>query len=300
MADISAKLGKIRLRNPLILASGILGTEASMLKRVSEMAGAVTMKSIGPERREGWHNPAVLEYGYGLINAVGLPSPGYKEAEDEFKELKDIKTPLIASIYGNNVADFAEIAEHISKYKPDIIELNMSCPNKADGMLFSQNEDIASYVVREVKKFTKIPLSAKLTPNCKDIVAIAKAVKRAGADFITAINTVGPGMIIDINAKKPVLAYKKGGLSGPAIKPIAVRCVYDIYENVRIPIIGTGGVMAGKDAIEMLMAGASAVGIGSAVYYRGINVFNKINDEIKAWMIKNNVDSLKQIIGKAH
>jgi dihydroorotate dehydrogenase (NAD+) catalytic subunit len=167
-------------------------------------------------------------------------------------------------------------------------------------MVFGKSPELVSELISEVKKCTAIPIMPKLTPNCDDIGEIAVACEKAGADMISAINTVGPGMVIDIDARKPLLNFKTGGVSGPAIKPIAIRCVYDIYERVKIPILGIGGVSSGKDAIEMLMAGASAVGIGSAVYYDGIEVFSKINKEIEKWMKENKIKSIKEIIGVAH
>ena len=297
---MGVKLCNVKLENPTILASGILGTTASLLKKVADNgAGAVTIKSIGPEPREGNKNPTVLEWEHGLINAVGLPSPGYKNMQQELKELKNLGKPWIASIYGSSIEDYVRIASYVGKFKPDFIELNISCPNKADGTVFATDESLSRKLVSSVKKVTKIPIIVKLTPDCANIATIAKACEEAGADAINAINAAS-GMIIDIEAKKPVLAFKTGGLSGPAIKPISVRCVYQIYEAVKIPIIGTGGILNGEDAIEIMMAGASAVGIGSAVHYRGINVFNKICNEMKVWLKKNNYKSVNDIIGIAH
>lgn len=297
---LGVKLCNINLDNPTILASGILGTSASLLKKVANSgAGAVTTKSIGPKPREGNKNPTVLEWEHGLINAVGLPSPGYKNLEPELKQLKSIKKPCIVSIYGSSIEDYVDIASYVSKFSPDFIELNISCPNKKDGVIFATDANLSKQLVSSVKKVTKIPVITKLTPNCANIAEIAKACEEAGTDAINAINTV-KGMIIDIEAKKPVLAYKTGGISGPAIKPIAIRCVYQIYEAVKVPIIGTGGILNGEDAIEMLMAGATAVGIGTAVYYHGINVFNKICNEMKVWLKKHSYKSVNEIIGIAH
>ncbi len=166
-------------------------------------------------------------------------------------------------------------------------------------MIFGVSEDACSEVVSAVKAVIDVPLIVKLTPQAPDIGGVAKACEDAGADAICAINTVGPGMVIDIESRTPVLAFKKGGLSGPMVKPIAVRCVYDIYERVNIPIIGLGGISCGEDAIEMIMAGASLVGIGSAVKYRGINVFQYVNDEMNQWLGHHGT-SIDQIIGAAH
>jgi dihydroorotate dehydrogenase (NAD+) catalytic subunit len=302
MTAINTSLGHIALKKPLVLASGILGTNAAIMRRcIDDGCGAVTMKSIGPVERLGHQNPTVIDFGAGMINAVGLPTPGYLNMDEEWKELAhQIKEPIIASIYGSSVEDYCNIIKYINKFNPTIIELNVSCPNKKAGMSFGKSCDLVAELVSEAKKCTKIPIMPKLTPNCDNIAEIAKACEKAGADMISAINTVGPGMIIDIETARPVLAYGTGGVSGPAIKPIAIKCVYDIYDAVKIPILGMGGISNGEDAIEMMMAGASAVGVGTAVYYDGTKVFDKINKEIIDWMLKHDIKSLKEIIGKAH
>ncbi len=301
MLDLSTSIAGVKLKNPTILSSGIFGTSSELIKRAFENnAGAATIKSIGPVPREGNNNPSVIDFGHGLLNAVGLPSPGYKNMDMEFNELSKIKEPVIWSIYGSRIEDYVEITENIIKYNPKIIELNISCPNKENGMLFSQDKECAADVTKAVKNAANdVVIIPKLSPNVANIAEIAYACEKAGADAINAINTV-QGMVINIDAKKPVLHYKKGGMSGPAIRPVAVRCVYDIYEKVSIPIIGTGGIMNGRDAIEMIQAGASAVGIGSAVYYCGIGVFGSIVNEIKEWMQENNYNSIKEFIGIAH
>ena len=184
--------------------------------------------------------------------------------------------------------------------KPDFIEINISCPNlEKHGMIFGVDRKLAFEVVSSVKQVIDIPLITKLSPQALDIADIAKSCEDAGADAICAINTLGPGMLIDIESQTPVLAFKKGGLSGPMIKPIAVRCVFDIYKAVKIPIIGLGGINTGEDAIEMIMAGASLIGIGSAVTWRGIKVFDKVDKEIKAWL-KAHDKRIEDILGAAH
>ncbi len=301
--NLSTKICKTKLRNPTVLASGILGVTASSLIRVAKSgAGAVTIKSIGPEKREGHKNPVVAVLDYGLLNAVGLSCPDTDEAIDELSiAVKKSTVPVIASIYGRTIAEFGDVAEKISKADPDFIEANISCPNVEDefGLPFGCNPEIAAKVVETIKNSSKIPLIVKLTPNVSDIKIIAKAVEDAGADAISAINTI-PGMLINIETGKPVLSKKTGGLSGPAIKPIAIRCVYEIYETVKIPIIGIGGIQTGRDAIEMMMAGANAVGIGTGVMNRGIGIFRDVCSEIEGFMKKNNYSKLREIIGKAH
>jgi len=309
---VTTELCGVALENPTILASGILGVTASSLKRVADAgAGAVTMKSVGAEKRLGHKNPTMVEVTGGWLNAMGLPSPG---PESAIKEIHDYKkrcgTPLIASFHASTAAGFGPLAKRISEGMgpgtgPDLLEANISCPNVESefGTPFSADVKKAAQVVKAVKSATKgleVPLLVKLSPNVPSIAAIAKAVEKAGADGITAINTLGPGMVIDLKTRKPVLENKAGGMSGPAVKPIAVRCVYDIYEAVKIPIVGVGGVDNGEDAAEMIMAGATAVGIGSGVAYRGINVFKEVAGELDRFMKQEGFKSLKEMRGIAH
>jgi dihydroorotate dehydrogenase (NAD+) catalytic subunit len=235
-----------------------------------------------------------------MINAVGLPTPGYDHMDAEWQALADRDFPVNASIYGGSVAEFVKVAQFVSDQGPDFIEINISCPNSDHhGMLFGVDEKAAFAVTNAVKKVISVPLIAKLTPAAPDIGKIAKVCEDAGADAICAINTAGPGMVIDIEARTPVLAFKKGGLSGPMIKPVAVRCVYDIYRAVSIPIIGLGGVTTGEDAVEMFMAGATLVGMGSAVRYRGIHVFDLVYRELTDWLAAHHF-TRDDIIGAAH
>jgi dihydroorotate dehydrogenase (NAD+) catalytic subunit len=298
--DTVTFLGK-QLKNPLVLASGILGNNAKILERVHKAGcGLVTLKSIGPAPRDGHRNPTVIDLGGGMINAVGLPTPGYDHMDAEWQALADRDFPVNASIYGGSVAEFVKVAQFVSDQGPDFIEINISCPNSDHhGMLFGVDEKAAFAVTNAVKKVISVPLIAKLTPAAPDIGKIAKVCEDAGADAICAINTAGPGMVIDIEARTPVLAFKKGGLSGPMIKPVAVRCVYDIYRAVSIPIIGLGGVTTGEDAVEMFMAGATLVGMGSAVRYRGIHVFDLVYRELTDWLAAHHF-TRDDIIGAAH
>jgi dihydroorotate dehydrogenase (NAD+) catalytic subunit len=254
-------LGK-SLKTPLALASGILGNNAGILERVHRAGcGLVTMKSIGPEPRDGHNNPTVIDLGGGMINAVGLPTPGYDHMDAEWQALADRTFPLNASIYGGSVEEFVKVAQYVSDKGPDFIEINISCPNSdRHGMLFGVDEKAAFAVTDAVKRVIAVPL---------------------------------------IEARMPVLAFKKGGLSGPMIKPVAVRCVYDIYRAVSIPIIGLGGVTTGEDAVELFMAGAALVGMGSAVRYRGIDVFDQVNRELADWLTDHHT-TRDEIIGAAH
>ena len=301
-APLETELCGVKLRNPTVLASGILDVSADLMKRcVENGCAAVTTKSIGGEERTGWANPTVIELESGLLNAIGLSCPGYKSMEHEWEKLSKIDAPVIASVFGASVEEFVEVTEFLAQKKPDLFELNISCPNtKEHGMVFGVKCESAAEVVSAVKNVSgKIPVFAKVTPQAHNIAEIAKACEEAGADGITAINTA-LGMAIDIDARKPILYNKVGGLSGPALKPIAIRCIYQIYEKVNIPIIASGGISNGRDAIEAMMAGASATSIGSAIYYRGIDVFQKVCDEMEAWMKENAVKNVKELIGAAH
>ncbi len=308
MADLSITLCGVELPNPLILASGILGTEAELLARVARAgAGAVTAKSCSLQPRAGYPNPTVLAWEHGLINAVGLANPGVEEEVKELARAKALLRPfgvaLIASIFADTVEHFAEVAAYIVRARPDLIEVNISCPNVHDefGTPFSADPGAAAEVTAAVKEAVAgaAPVLIKLSPNVADIGAIARAVQAAGADGITAINTL-TGMLIDVQARRPVLANRTGGLSGPAIRPLAVRCVYEIHRAVDLPIVGTGGVTSGRDAVEMIMAGATAVGIGSAVYGAGPEVFGRIRDEMATLMVELESESVEQLRRTAH
>ncbi|MFH1225536.1 MAG: dihydroorotate dehydrogenase [Candidatus Diapherotrites archaeon] len=291
-----------KMKNPTVLPSGIFGTSAALLKRAAEAgAGAVTMKSIGPREREGHANPSIVRWEHGALNCVGLPTPGYKNLGKEWGGLRGIKAPLIASIYGGTVEEFAEVAGAVAERKPAIIEINISCPNSAKhGQMFGLEPEPAAEVTRAVKGVCgKIPVMPKLTPNTYKIVEVGKACEDAGADALCAINTL-TGMLINAEARKPVLSNKFGGMSGAAIKPLALRCVYQLYEEVEIPILGMGGVSSGRDAIEMIEAGAAAVGVGTAVYGSGPSIFGKVCAEMSEWMEKNGVRNIKELRGVAH
>lgn len=294
----------IKLKNPTILASGFLGVTASSLANISDNgAGAVTTKSIGLEERKGHVAPVIITTKNYMMNAVGLSNPGVDNSIEELKEMiKQSKSPVIISIFAGTIEDFGVVAKKISKVNPNIIEVNISCPNVKDdfGKIFAAEPESAAAVTKIVKENINVPIIIKLSPNVSNIGIIAKACEDAGADAINMGNTGGPGMAIDIRTARPILTNKTGGISGPALKPLTVRCVYDVYKSVKIPIIGTGGVSSGEDAIEMFMAGASAVGIGSAIYYEGVDVFNKISDEIIEFMKKEGYKSIKEMVGIAH
>ena len=304
--NLSVKLGRLSLKNPLVLASGVMGTSPGLLHRMAlSGAAAVTAKSCGPQPRVGHPNPVMVAWEHGLLNAIGLTNPG---VDDEVKLLIDAKQRLnaldvllIASIFAGTPDEFGEVASIVAGAEPDLIEVNISCPNVHDdfGLPFAADPKSAAAVTQAVKKkVVDIPIAVKLAPNVPDIGRIAKSVVDAGADVITAINTM-PGMVIDVDAALPVLHNRSGGLSGPALKPIAIRCVAEIAQCVDVPIIGTGGVLSGRDAAEMMMAGATAVGVGSAFWYRGPDAFKLINDELQSYLQKNGYMSVNEITRKA-
>lgn len=275
--------------------------DAGSMKRIFKSgAGAVVTKSIGLKPKKGYKNPTLIELEHGFLNAMGLPNPGIENFEKELIELKKIKKPVIGSIYGSNTKEFVHLSKKMQKYGVDAVELNMSCPHaKGYGLEVGSDPKLVKNIVTNTKKSIDIPVFVKISPNLINIVEIAKAAEKGKADAIVAINTI-KAMKIDLEIKKPVLYNKIGGYSGPAIKPIGIRCVYEISKNTKIPIIGCGGISTGLDAIEYIMAGASAVQVGSAVYYREIDVFKKICKEIETWMKKHNYKDIKEIIGVAH
>jgi len=304
--DLSVEICGVRLPNPTVLASGILGLSGEVFERLARNGiGAITTKSVSLQPRPGYKNPVIVDYGPGLINAVGLSNPGVEVMVDEIRRAKarliPLGVPIIASIFANTIYDFGTLARYISEAEPDLIEANISCPNidARYEQMFAASSYVAAQVTRRIKAHTDIPLIVKLSPNVEDIVAVAQAVVEVGADAISAINSLGPGLLIDVETAKPVLANRIGGVSGPGIRPIAVRCVYDICRAVNVPVIGIGGVSSGRDVIEMLLVGATAVGIGSAVNYRGMGMFAGVVDEIKTYMQRHGYCALTDFRGKA-
>ena len=273
------------------------------MKRVADNgAGAVTIKSVGLTPREGHKNPTVVTFEAGMLNAVGYSNPGADEIAREFSSTQAFRVPLIASVIGTDAQDFVRVIEKLADTAFAAIELPLSCPHTPGfGLLAGQGTpENTKEIVSAVRKATHLPIFVKLSPNIPGIGILAKVAEDAGANAITAVNTLGPGMIINIEARTPVLSFKIGGVSGDALRPIATRCVYDIYESVKIPIIGVGGISTGRHAIEMIMAGATAIGIGTGIYQRGMNVFGKICREMESWMIENDVNDINDIKGAAH
>lgn len=298
----------IPFKNPLVVASGILGLSAASLKRCVDMgAGGVTMKSVSLQPRTGHVNPTMVGYTHYFMNAVGLSNAGVHEAVEMVKEYKtSCSAPIIGSIFAASADEFVEVAKILCQAPIDILEINLSCPNVGDefGTPLAYSPSIAAEVTAKVKAVAQtqqIPVVTKLSANAWNNGDIAKACVAAGADAITAVNTVS-GMTIDTHFRKPVLANKTGGISGPALKPIAVKAVWDVYNSIpkTVPIIATGGVCNGEDAVEMMLAGGTLVGVGSAIWWRGQDVFSAIMKEVGKYMEKEKVENLSDLIGGAH
>ena len=301
MHGLAIDLCGIRLRNPLVLASGILGANPGCLKRAArEGLGAVTLKSIGPEPRKGHPAPIVACFDHGMLNAVGYSNPGVDSACDIYKE-QTFSVPVIASVIGQTPEEFARVVARFEALDFAAYELPVSCPHTPGFGTMGHQDDprFVSRVLQAVRKETNKPVFVKVPPD-QHIQDFGKRIQDSGAAGITAVNTMGPGMAIDIASRTPYLGFGRGGLSGPALKPIAVRCVYDLFEAVDIPIIATGGVSCGADAIEMFMAGATAVGVGSAVYYRGMAAFRLICQEMQEIMQAQGIAHINDIKGVAH
>jgi dihydroorotate dehydrogenase (NAD+) catalytic subunit len=271
------------------------------LKRVAEAgAGAVVTKSLGLKARSGYPNPTIAQVKGGLVNAMGLPNPGIEHFTQDMQEVKGIEVPIIVSIYAFSSREFAISAQKALKLGASALELNVSCPHaKNTGAEIGQDPNLIEEVVGAVRQTTKKPVFVKLTPNVTDVGEIALAAERAGADAVTAINTV-KAMVIDVETGKPILASVFGGLSGPAIKPIAIRCVYEIAEKLRIPVVGCGGIETWQDALEFIEAGASAIQIGTAVATKGLSIFAQISSGIQSFLEKKNFSGVEEIVGLSH
>ena len=299
---LGTSLAGLELKNPTILASGILGYSAESLNRVAKGgAGAVVTKSIGIEPRVGYANPTVVQAESGLINAMGLPNPGIGLYAEEIKFSKTImRVPLIVSVFGYSAEEYATVAKRAVSAGADAVELNVSCPHvKQTGAELGQNPKLLAEVVENVKAAVDKPVIVKLSPNVSDITKLAGAAVEAGANALTAVNSL-KAMAIDVETARPILSNVKGGLSGPAIKPVALRCVYDIHEAFDVPVIGCGGIANWRDAVEFFLAGASAVQIGSAIALENTEVFQAITKGVEVYLRKKHHGSVKEIVGLAH
>lgn len=298
---LEVEILNMKLKNPILLAAGVLGSTASSLNWAARNgAGGIVTKSFSLEQNKGYPNPTTVEVRGGIINAIGLSNPGVQAFKVELEKI-DEKVPTIASLYGSSPEEFSLVAREVEDMV-DALELNVSCPHAMTGCGASigQDPDLTAEIVRKVKQTVQIPVIVKLTPNVTDIIEIAVAAANAGCDGLTLINSLGPGMCIDLETAQPILSNRFGGMSGPAIKPIALRCVYQVYEAVNIPIIGVGGIMDYKDVVEFLYAGARCVQVGSAVMYRGLDVFQEIANGMECFINDKNFLSVEEMVGLAH
>ncbi|UCC18801.1 MAG: dihydroorotate dehydrogenase [Promethearchaeota archaeon] len=296
---LEVNLSGLKLKSPIILASGILGVSFSSMKRVIDAgAGAVTTKSIGPKPRKGYKNPSIIEiYPGTFMNSVGLGNPGIDDFVSEINEIKKYNIPLIVSVFGDTKEVYLDVATKAENAGADAIEINISCPH-AEISCIGIDKALTFEIVKFLKNKLTIPLFVKLNPNVTNIVEIALAAEKGGADGVVAINTLS-ALKIDVNTKRPILSHGSGGLSGKAIHPIAVKKVFDLYNTLKIPIIGCGGIDSWQDVVEFFLAGASAVQIGTALY-NGVEILTDINRGITYYLKNNKFNSINDIKGLAH
>ena len=302
MADLRTTVAGITFRNPLWLASGIWGESGNSLKGAWEAgAGGVVTKSIGSQPRMGYPNPTIETYEkWGMLNAMGLPNPGIEEYPQEIEVARAAGATVIGSVFGADAEEFAALAARMAATGVPALELNLSCPHaKGLGSEIGQDPDQVREVVAAVKRVVKIPVIAKITPNHYDVASLAEAAESAGADAVSAINTVR-ALAINVRLRRPVLAHGLGGLSGPAIKPIGLACVWQIFERVKIPIVGVGGIERADDVLEYVLAGARAVELGTVVAFEGIGVFTRIEKELSRRLDELNVARVEDLVGAAH
>lgn len=302
MTELAVDLPGLALKNPIMPASGCFGfgREYSEFYDLHKL-GAVIMKAATGEARFGNPTPRVAETASGMLNAIGLQNPGVEKIiGNEVPNLANYGIPIIANVAGSTLEEYVAVAKAFNETNAvHALELNISCPNvKEGGIQFGTNPEMAATVTEKVKEASKLPVYVKLSPNVADIVSMAKAVDQAGADGLSMINTL-TGMQIDLASKKPLLANQTGGLSGQAIKPIAIRMIYQVKQHVSIPIIGMGGIATAEDVLEFLLAGASAVAVGTANFQNPF-VCPEIIDALSGVLEKYGFDSVEEAIGKGH
>lgn len=290
----------MQLANPLLLASGVQGNSLpKVLEALKFGAGGAVTKSIGPLAREGYKEPTMLEVEGGWVNAAGLPNPGAERFSAELGSLRGRKLPVFVSIFGGDEKEFSQVVKTLDANEFMAYELNLSCPHVAGvGTEVGHDPEMVSRVVSAVKSRTEKPVFAKLSPNTDKLVEVAQAAVDSGADGLTAINTI-KAMPIDIESGKPALSNGYGGLSGGAIRPVALRCVYELREWFDVPIMGCGGVSTWEHAVEFFLAGANAVQVGTATIKK-LAIFNDINIGVMSYLEKKGFSSLKDIVGAAH
>ena len=296
--NMKVNIAGVEWNNPVTVASGTFGSRAEFAEFVDlNRLGAVTTKGVANIPWAGNPTPRVAETYGGMMNAVGLQNPGIELfCERDIPFLKQYDTKIIVNVCGKSTEDYCEVVGRLADEDVDMLEINISCPNvKEGGIAFGQNAKAAEEITKAVKKYAKQPVIMKLSPNVTDIAEMAKAVEAGGADAISLINTL-TGMKIDINRRKFVLANKTGGVSGPAIHPIAVRMVYQAFHAVKVPIIGMGGIASAEDAIEMILAGASAISVGTANFHNP-SVTMEIVDGIQDYMKQYGFTSVNEMVG---
>lgn len=296
--NLEVKLAGVTFKNPVTTASGTFGSGAEYEEFVDLSAlGAVTTKGVANVPWEGNPTPRIAETYGGMINAVGLQNPGIEVfCQRDIPHLKEKNASIIVNVCGRTVEDYVEVVERLSDEPVDLLEINVSCPNvKAGGIAFGQNPDALFEITKAIKAKAKQPIVMKLSPNVTDITEMARAAEAGGSDALSLINTI-TGMKIDIHRRKFILANQTGGLSGPAIKPVAVRMIYQVHKACALPIIGMGGVMTGEDAIELMMAGATMVSVGTANFHNPRATMDVL-EGIKAYMEKYHIQDINEIIG---
>lgn len=297
---IAVKMGSLRLANPTVLASGVHGSSLDRaLQALRYGAGAAVTKSIGPVPREGYPEPTLVEVDGGMVNAAGLPNPGAGGFSVELKKLEGKGLPVVVSIFGGDGAEFAEVARALDGNDFAAFELNLSCPHVAGvGTEIGHFPEAVAQVTKAVRTSTKKPVFAKLSPNTEKLVDVARAALDAGADGLTAINTV-KAFPIDIETGRQALWNGRGGLSGAAIRQVALRCVFDLRAEFDAPIMGCGGVASWEDAVRLLLAGADAVQLGTSTV-KGFEVFNEVNAGLISYMERKGIGRLEDLVGAAH
>jgi dihydroorotate dehydrogenase (NAD+) catalytic subunit len=302
VSDLSVRVANLPLRNPFLLASGIWGESgASLAGAWAAGAGGVVTKSIGAGPRPGYPNPTVETYGeWGMLNAMGLPNPGIDEYPKEVAIALAAGATVIGSVFAGDADEFARLAGRMAATGVHALELNLSCPH-AEGFgteVGSEPADVEE-IVRAVAREVRVPVIAKITPNSADPGALALAAERGGASAVSAINTLR-ALAIDVELRRPILAHGLGGLSGPAIRPVGLACVWQMYERVQIPIIGMGGIETADDALQYVMAGARAVEVGTAVAFHGVSVFGRLVENLGRRLEALGFARLEDAVGVAH
>ncbi len=295
--DLEVEIGRLKLKNPVLVASGTFGYGREYAPFLDlNILGGIVVKGISLKERSGNPPPRLVEVPCGLINAIGLENVGIERfLKEKLPFLKTIDTKIIVNIFGDSIEEYALLAEKLEKSGVDALELNISCPNIKDGLVFGKDKRLAAKVTKAVRNVTDLPIIVKLTPEVTDIVAIAREVINCGADGVSLINTF-PAMAVDVNTRRPRLSNITGGLSGPCLKPISLKMVWDIVRTLNIPTVGIGGIFTAQDALEYLIVGAKAVQIGTANFINP-KVSVEVLEGIKSYLKDNGFKDINDVIG---